>query len=122
LYPRHQFGKESEFLAREWFLQQKGYRFLENNYRCRWGEIDLIFEFQSSEISPCELVFVEVRSRAERAWVSPVESLDWRKQKRLQKTAHHFISQYRGSARSMRFDLLFRQGSDWGYLPNLWFA
>jgi putative endonuclease len=120
MYFRHELGRESESQARDWFLEQRGYRLLECNYRCRWGEIDLIFEQELDGKGKTELVFVEVRARGETAWVSPMESLDWKKQRRLQKTAQYYLSSYRGLASSMRFDLVFRQGSSWGHLPNLW--
>ncbi len=119
---RHQLGKESEAYAKSWFLQQQGYRFVTSNYRCRWGEIDLIFEQDFPESRKTELVFVEVRARGVGAWVSPLESVDWKKQRRLQKTAVYFMSQYRGPASSMRFDLIFCEGATWGHLPNLWFG
>ena len=119
LYYRHQLGKQSELEAERWFLQQSGYCLLAKNYRCRWGEIDLIFEHELSHRA-VELVFVEVRARVRNVWVSAPESVDWKKQKRLKKTAEYFISQYQGLAQSMRLDLLFWNGSVWSHMPNLW--
>ncbi len=120
MYARHQYGKESEEQAKSWLLTQSGYHFLQSNYRCRWGEIDLIFEHDLHPDGSVELVFVEVRARGVQGWVSAAESVDWKKQRRLQKTAAYFLSQYQGPARSMRFDLLYRDGEAWGHLPNLW--
>ncbi len=119
MYVRHQLGKATEDLAKQWFLSQPDYRHLESNFRCRWGEIDLIFEQRLDEGQNWELVFVEVRARSDGSWVSPLQSVDWKKQKRLKKTADYFLSRYEGPARSMRFDLIYREGSSWGHLPNL---
>jgi putative endonuclease len=49
-------GFSSELKAKR-YLENKGLSFIEKNYRCKWGEIDLIF--RESE----QLVFVEVKSR-----------------------------------------------------------
>ena len=120
MYARHHYGKESEIQAKDWLLRQEGYRFLQSNYRCRWGEIDLIFEHEMTSSKLLELVFVEVRARSTQGWVRAVESVDWKKKRRLQKTVEFFLSQYRGPAQSMRFDLLYREGNAWGHLPNIW--
>ena len=39
------------------YLKQKGLTFINQNYRCKWGEIDLIFKDAE------QFVFVEVKSR-----------------------------------------------------------
>ena len=39
------------------FLKNKGYLILETNYRCRWGEIDIV------ALEEGQMVFVEVRTR-----------------------------------------------------------
>ena len=50
------------------YLQKKGYRVLERNYRCRQGEVDLI-----CTQGPC-LVFVEVKYRTDGRMGGPLEA------------------------------------------------
>ena len=54
--PRHAVGKAGEEAAVQ-YLRQHGYRILERNYRCRFGEIDLIARDGRM------LAFVEVKTR-----------------------------------------------------------
>jgi len=54
-------GEAAESLAAD-FLQRRGLTVLERNYRCRFGEIDLVA--RSGEL----LVFVEVRARTSEAF------------------------------------------------------
>ncbi len=49
-------GRHAESLAAA-FLQQRGLKLVERNYRCRFGEIDLVAREGKT------LVFVEVRMR-----------------------------------------------------------
>ena len=49
-------GNQGELLAKK-HLQNKGYTFLEKNYRTKFGEIDLIFQSKNT------VVFVEVKTR-----------------------------------------------------------
>ncbi len=116
---RHTLGKESEDLALQWFLDQKCCRLIARNYRSRGGELDLIFE-ETLESRQIELVFVEVRARAAEAMVDGLHSVGWKKQRRLKHTIAHFLMNYQGQARTLRIDLLYRDGIIWNYLPNLW--
>ena len=76
----HAFGRAGERLAAVQ-LESQGYRILETNFRCRYGEIDLIVEDE------CDLVFVEVKMRRGTASGLPEEAVDARKQRRLLQVA-----------------------------------
>jgi putative endonuclease len=80
------------------FLQQRGLRLLERNYRCRYGEIDLVMEDGGI------LVFVEVRYRASPRYGGALESVDRRKQAKLLVAARCFLKE-RGCDRPARFDV-----------------
>ncbi len=120
MYKRHQFGKETEERALEWFLNQKAAKLLLRNFYCKFGEIDLIFEETLPQNQGIELVFVEVRARSSQGWVTGPESVHLSKQQRLKRTGNYFLSRYQGRAQSIRFDLLFWNGTTWGYIQNLW--
>ena len=84
---RVRLGRQGENLARQYLLQA-GYRILAANYRCPWGEIDLVA--QDGE----ELVFVEVRTRRSSAYGSPQESITPEKIERLQATAQDYLQNH----------------------------
>ena len=84
---RVRLGRQGESLARQ-YLQQAGYRILAANYRCPWGEVDLVA--QEGE----ELVFVEVRTRRSSAYGSPQESITAEKIERLQATAQDYLQNH----------------------------
>ena len=82
-------------------LERHGLKLIARNYRCRVGEADLIMGHSRT------LVFVEVRSRASSAFVSPKETVDWRKQQRLIRVAGCFLREHREFAASpIRFDVI----------------
>lgn len=58
-------------------LTDIGFRILEENYRCRWGEVDIV------AIEDDCLVIVEVRSRSGRGFGTPEESITSTKARRL---------------------------------------
>ncbi len=79
-------GRIGERLARN-HLEAKGYRIVTSNYRCRWGEVDLVTH------DGAVWVFVEVRARRSQAYGGPEESLTPDKARRLTLTARHFLAQ-----------------------------
>ena len=98
-------GREAE--TRAWqYLQERGLRLLQRNYRSRRGEIDLVLQDQDS------LVFVEVRYRRESRFGSGAESVDRRKQSKLIACAQHYLQTYPKTARQpCRFDVVSVGGS-----------
>jgi putative endonuclease len=79
-----QIGHTAELNARA-YLEARGLRFLENNYRCKKGEIDLIMQDKN------EVVFVEVRARKNYYFMSTADSVDYHKQKKIIATATHYL-------------------------------
>ena len=86
----HRIGAIGEELARH-HLEAKGYRVVATNYRCRWGEIDLVAR------DGREWVFVEVRARRSGAYGSPEESLTEVKARHLTLAAQDFLSRHEGA-------------------------
>lgn len=113
-------GRDSEVLAEHYFLSQGLRILLRRNYRCKGGEIDLIFEerFREDDWKNFELVFVEVRSRFHGSWLNGVESVDLRKRQRLSHAIRHFLMNYQGKAKTLRFDILAWDGKTWVHLKN----
>ena len=92
-------GREGERLA-ERYLAKKGYRMVERNYRCPVGELDLI------ALDRRVIVFVEVKTRQDRSFGAPLESVDPRKQRKMIKTALFFLSEHKLHQREARFDVV----------------
>ena len=82
--PRGRLGLWGENQARL-RLEAEGYQLVESNYRCRWGEVDIIARWRR------ELVFVEVRTRRGDAFGSPEESIGPAKARRMAATAEHYL-------------------------------
>jgi putative endonuclease len=77
-------GKRAEELTAE-ELRGRGWEIVETNFRCRGGEIDIIARDGST------LVFVEVRSRRRDDFMSPAESVDYRKQQKIIRAAEYYL-------------------------------
>ncbi len=104
-------GKKGEAEAANW-LQARGMRILERNFRCPLGEIDIIGEM--GEV----LVIVEVRSRSSIDWGTPAESVGYRKQQKLRRLAAYYL-QHKGKVNSpCRFDVLGLLVNEGGKGPN----
>jgi len=73
-------GRKGERLARA-FLEKKGAVIVAHNFRCRFGEIDLILRKNKA------FRFVEVKYRRSEEYGLPQESVVKRKQTRIRRTA-----------------------------------
>lgn len=78
-------GDQAEQLAAD-YLQKQGLKLLEKNYRCRFGEIDLILLHKKT------LVFAEVRLRKNQSFGGAASSITAQKQARIVHTAQHYLS------------------------------
>jgi putative endonuclease len=96
---RRWFGTRSERAAAR-FLKGLGYKVLARNFSCALGELDLVM------LDGDCIVFVEVRSTADRDQAEPALSVDHAKQKRLTRLAEFFLTTKRLQGRFARFDVL----------------
>ena len=78
-------GAQAEQVAAQ-FLQKNGLRLLQRNFRCRFGEIDLILRDGET------LIFAEVRQRSRGDFGGAAASIDAHKQRRLILTAQHYLA------------------------------
>lgn len=97
-------GEQAEQLAAD-YLRRQGLSLVARNYRCRYGEIDLIMRDGAS------LVFVEVRQRSRSDYGGAAASIGAAKQGRLLRTAQHYLSTLR-KVPPCRFDALLLQSAD----------
>jgi putative endonuclease len=92
-------GKNGEELAAD-YLVEAGYKIVECNYRCAFGEIDIVAEEGQT------LVFVEVKSRRSEAYGSPQTAVGREKQRKLSRIALHYLQEKRLGNRPARFDVV----------------
>lgn len=92
-------GKRGEELAAE-YLERKGFRIAERNYRAGRGEIDII-AWANDRL----LVFVEVKTRAGDGFGGPEDAVDARKQDIMARTAGFYMEQS-GYDWEIRFDIV----------------
>ena len=83
-------GKLGEELVARW-LQIQNYRILQRNWRCRWGEIDLI----AWEKIEKAIAFIEVKTRSQNNWdEAGLLAVDLNKQQKIIQTASLFLAQH----------------------------
>ena len=87
------------------YLLSQGLQWIESNYRCRYGEIDLIM------LDERYLVFVEVRARSSSSFGGAAASVTYAKQQKLLKTASFYLlSKKLHDKQPIRFDVLGLEG------------
>jgi len=86
------------------YLQQKGLKLIQKNYRCKYGEIDLIMSDATT------LIFVEVRLRKNNRFGGAGASITATKQEKLRRTAEHYL-QANGNC-NCRFDAVLMQSTN----------
>ncbi|TAL11647.1 MAG: YraN family protein [Nitrospirae bacterium] len=100
-------GSEGERAAAA-FLEARGYRIRERNYRTRLGELDLVAEEGDT------LVFVEVKVRRNDRFGGPAAAITAAKQARIARLAQQYVVSRRLGGRPCRFDVVLIWGADPG--------
>lgn len=87
------------------FLKNKGYEIIEQNYYCRYGEIDIIA--RESDY----LVFVEVKYRKNNEMGMPESAVNYTKKKHIIQSAQNYMyEKYKRDDIPSRFDVVAIQG------------
>jgi len=97
---RKNLGEKGEGIAASYLEKIKGYKILQRNYRCVFGEMDIIAKDHGV------LSFVEVKTRGSADFGIPQESVNKRKQHQLSKVALEFINRYKVHNMKARFDVV----------------
>lgn len=92
-------GQRGEELAAA-YLVDAGYRIIERNYRCRFGEIDIVAREGET------LVFAEVKSRRSEAYGAPQVAVGHEKQRKISKIALNYLSENHLGCHPARFDVV----------------
>ena len=98
-------GQDSELAARAW-LEAQGLQHIASNYRCRFGELDLIMQDKQC------LVIIEVRYRRTTHYGGALASVTRTKQARIARSAQHFLQNRRNlKSQPLRFDVVALSGT-----------
>jgi putative endonuclease len=82
------------------FLQQRNYRIMARNFRCKGGEVDIIARDGKT------LVFVEVKTRRNLAYGVPQAAVTPFKQRQISKAALTWLAKNRLHDAAARFDVI----------------
>ncbi|UFU04154.1 YraN family protein [Ruania suaedae] len=96
---KDEIGRAGEQLAAQW-LAREGMEVLDRNWRCRFGEIDLVA--RDGE----DLVVVEVKTRRTLTFGHPAEAVTTAKLTRLRRLAAHWVADHEVHAAGLRVDVL----------------
>ena len=95
------------------FLLENGMEILEQNFRCRQGEIDIIGRHEGY------LVFVEVKYRKTTAFGTAMEAVTPAKQRRICRVADYYRYRHRYEANTaVRYDVVAVQDGEFQWVKN----
>ena len=94
------------------FLQHLGMELITMNYRCRFGEIDLILKDEDV------LVFCEVKYRADRSCGFGEDHVDIRKQRTIYRVAEQYLTAKGLTDCYCRFDVVAVDGDSIKHIKN----
>jgi putative endonuclease len=97
-------GALAEKIALQYLLT-KNLTKVTTNYYCRYGEIDIIMQDKA------ELVFIEVLYRKNTSHGLAIETIDWRKLKKIKSTINHYMMTNNLGYIPCRIDVIGLQGS-----------
>lgn len=104
LTTRQRLGLQGERIAAAW-LRRQGWSVLARRYRSGHRDIDLVVA-RPGPAGGRTVAFVEVRTRASLEQGTPAESVGWRKQRELCRSARAWLASNRRSGDCYRFDVV----------------
>lgn len=101
MYRKKEIGKVGEDISIK-YLIEKNYEIIERNFSCKQGEIDIIAKDRSKK----EIAFIEVKTRTNKKYGNPSESVNENKQKHIYKSAEYYTYKYNLYNKAIRFDII----------------
>lgn len=80
------------------YLRRRFYKIIECNYKCFWGEIDIVAKRGKY------ICFIEVKTRGKNAFGRPADAVTNLKQEKIIKSAYSFLHKYECNSMA-RFDI-----------------
>ena len=103
-------GKDGEERACN-YLKSKKYKILEKNYRCLYGEIDIIAKYNNT------LVIIEVKYRKSAKFGKGYEAVNYTKQQKIIKTLQYYINE-KNVKMPVRFDVISIDDNEITHIEN----
>lgn len=103
-------GKDGEEKACN-YLKSKKYKILEKNYRCLYGEIDIIVKYNNT------LVIIEVKYRKSAKFGKGYEAVNYTKQQKIIKTLQYYINE-KNVKMPVRFDVISIDDNEITHIEN----
>ena len=95
------------------YLKEKGYSIINQNFRCKIGEIDIIAQWKDV------IVFVEVKCRKTASFGYPEEAVSYYKQEKIRKVAQYFLTGSNSFVdMDCRFDVIAIEGEEIRHIEN----
>jgi putative endonuclease len=94
---KDELGRRGEQVAADW-LEERGYRVVDRNWRCSSGELDLVLRRGNA------LVFAEVKTRSSLDFGHPFEAITFQKGARLRRLAALWCREHAPVAGEVRID------------------
>lgn len=99
MYIKKETGQLGEDIAIH-YLKQKGYIILNKNYRCKYGEIDII------ALEKKEIIFIEVKTRQNSKYGLPSEAVNKIKQQHMLRSIKNYLFINNIYEKSIRIDVI----------------
>ena len=93
------------------YLKSKKYKILEKNYRCLYGEIDIIAKYNNT------LVIIEVKYRKSAKFGKGYEAVNYTKQQKIIKTLQYYINE-KNVKMPVRFDVISIDDNEITHIEN----
>ena len=94
----NEIGKKGEEIAKK-FLEKNGYKIIEQNYKTKYAEIDLVIKKGK------DLVFVEVRTKIGENFGAPEETINKKKIRKIKNNAMAYVATKKWNS-SFRIDAI----------------
>lgn len=96
---KDELGRFGEAYARRW-LAQRGWRIVDTNWRCRFGEVDVVARRGR------DLVFFEVKTRFSLRFGHPIEAISAAKMRRMRSVAGEWLRAHPDERGRVRLDVI----------------
>lgn len=96
---RQNIGRKGEDVAAK-YLETRGYKIVDKNFRTRFGEIDIVARDKGS------IVFIEVKSRTGTGYGIPASAVTPKKQRQISRVALLYIAEHNLGDSPARFDVV----------------
>ena len=108
-------GRKGEDIAVE-ALKRRGYKIIERNYKCPFGEIDIIAKCGDT------IAFVEVKRRDSKSFGTSLSAIDEKKRRRIVLSALHYLKNLKEAPKKCRFDVVGIDGGDVKVIKNAFYV